>query len=235
MSLRLKSRMQSPPNGFLYEQKETGWKNSVNAPQTVWNFKGLVEAIKAHRQQNPRFNLSTNVGDITDEVDRVNAARVNAIPGGNTYVVDDGGGANPQSPLTQRLRSVVAGAANTISQLAQGGGILVGWVRAGGIPVEHDLAEKRASICVACPNNSKSPLTDWFTVPLSQKIAKELEERKDLNLTTSQDANLHTCSACLCPLPLKLHLPLDHILKDMKPEMKAKLHESCWILAKEVV
>lgn len=229
MSLRLKSRRQSPINGFRFEQPETGWKNWVNDPGTVWDFRGICQAILAHRQQNPRFNLSTDPAAIADEVDRVNAERMLTYPGGEAYVVGSPGGAspNPNPARNTQLAQAVAG----VKSVARGAGILLDWIKSGGVPVDRSLAEHRASICASpCPRNGSAKLTDWFTVPLSKLIAAEIEERKDLNMTTSKDAQLGTCTACKCPLVLKVHTPLPHILEHLPPEDKAELWERCWIL-----
>jgi len=37
------------------------------------------------------------------------------------------------------------------------------------------------------------------------------------------------CEACLCPMKAKVHVPIHHIKKHMKPEVQAKLDLRCWI------
>lgn len=120
--------------------------------------------------------------------------------------------------MNQELKRVVQGAANPL-----------GWLLRGIPPVDSYRSLSRAATCVACPKNGVGPLTQWFTVPAANAIKKALEERTGHKLTTLYDAALGVCEACYCPLPLKVHEPIDLVLEGLKPEVKADLWEKCWI------
>jgi hypothetical protein len=116
-----------------------------------------------------------------------------------------------------------------LKTLLSGAGSPLEWLLSGAKPVRPTLANRRAATCVACPFNSDSPLTDWFTDPAAAMIQKAIEASHDLKLETPYDPLLGTCKACLCVTRVKVHEPLDIILKHMKPEVKKKLAVGCWI------
>ena len=50
-------------------------------------------------------------------------------------------------------------------------------------------------------------------------------------MSTIYDEKLHLCSACACPLKLKVHVPISWITKRLTPEQMERLKEApaCWI------
>lgn len=209
--------MQCPPNGFLYTQKETKWKTQG------WQFDAVCLEVQRHRQANHRLLLNTNLEAIKMDVDRQNAERCLSIPGGDIYVVLEG-----SSPKTFTPELVRAAA-----RLAAGVKSLADWLGDGGKPVAGELSEARAGICVKCPKNLQGDMTSWFTKPASELIRKWIGTRQDLGLKTTHDAALGVCSSCACPLKLKVHTPISHILKQIPAESKADLDPGCWILSEE--
>ena len=237
MSLRLANRNNGIPNGFLYHQRETNWSNWQAQPQTMWDFKLLCKEIQKHRQLNPRFRLNTDLVAIANEVDRVNAERMAMIPNAQTYYIDDASPAlpmnsdsppNPQVPPPSSSLLDAAGAA--LAKMASGVGVLYDWLGSGGTPVDNATAEARAQICAVCPRNGKGGLSRFFTEPAAALITKQLEQRKDLNLSTSVDDKLGICEACGCVNKLKVHVPIEYILAKMSEQVRADLDKSCWIL-----
>ena len=103
------------------------------------------------------------------------------------------------------------------------------WLASGRKPVIKQLATSRAAICVGCPLNGTGPLTQWFTEPASKIIGAAIQRRTDWKLETAYDAALGVCEACYCPLPTKVHEPIDLVLKGLSPKAKAKLWDRCWI------
>lgn len=83
---------------------------------------------------------------------------------------------------------------------------------------------------MACKLNGSGPLTQWFTEPASKAIAAAIQRRADWKLETPYDAALGVCEACYCPLPTKVHEPLDLVLKGLSQKAKDKLWDRCWIL-----
>ena len=96
----------------------------------------------------------------------------------------------------------------------------------------RELAEQRAKVCVACPlNNTKDTLGKRFVERVALELTALMGLVKDMSLTTSQDAKLGICDGCQCVNRVKVHVRLDVIERDMAPDVRAKLHPSCWVLA----
>lgn len=227
MPVRLKSRQQSPPNGFLYEQRETGWRNWLVEPHTVWDFNGLVQAVARHRNANrarfPGFNLDVNA--IADEIDMVNAARVSRIAGAESYLMEAGNGGlpipktMPPSPLPR-----VVGASSMFSPH-----VLVEWLGEGAKVVAPEEATRRAAICAKCPQNYPGNWTRFFTVHTASVIQSQIEARHGMKLETPFDDQISICKACSCVLKLKVHVEPEVIKTRLSAETKAGLDPSCWI------
>lgn len=238
MALRLKSRQNPPPNGFMYHQRQTNWRSWQAQPTTQWDFKLLCRAIQEHRERNPKFNLTTDLFSIANEVDYENARRVSTIPGAQSYLIDDAAVFSPPKAgalltITQKLAGVAAG----LSKVNAGRVMLLDWEAAGYPQVEQSLAEQRATVCVSCPKNGKGDFTRWFTVPAADRIKKQIERLKQKSLSTTKDNQLGVCEVCLCPLKLKMHAPLAFIAKYVGPEMKNELAAvttglgtHCWVI-----
>lgn len=108
---------------------------------------------------------------------------------------------------------------------------LTNWLGDGGTPVPHELAEKRAAICVSCPLNVAP---DWLEKnlkePIAQAIIKTLEIKNAMKIETSHDDKLAICSACGCVGKLHVHSPLLHILQHTQMQTMARFEPNCWIL-----
>ncbi len=224
MPLRLKSRQQSPPNGFRYTQKETGWKSWEQVPATQWDFNFLCREVKNHRLANAKLKLSLDMNQIESEVDLANAQRVLAIPGAESYVID--GGAPPPKTVGPSLAQVRA-AAGAVPK------ILLDWLGEGCVPVDQALAEKRAEVCSACRLNSKSELTSIFTDPAAAIIKKTIALKNGMKISTSMDSKLGTCQACLCAMKLKVHVPIQIIKNRTEKSVIEDLKngDNCWIIS----
>ena len=116
-----------------------------------------------------------------------------------------------------------------VKKLAAGAALLMDWDESGRPPVDPSLAEQRASVCATCPKNSTDEISAWFTVPVSSAIKARLGRLHAMKLSTSHDDKLNVCSACLCPLRLKVWTPIDIIKSRLKPEMLNELDQRCWI------
>lgn len=117
-----------------------------------------------------------------------------------------------------------------ITRTTTGVATLADWLGTDGKPAESVLAESRAAICETCPQNKKGDLVSFFVKPVADLIRKQLEERKQLNLSTSKDDALNVCDACGCPIKLKVHVPLKFIKAHIKAPEFQKLDPRCWIL-----
>jgi hypothetical protein len=135
---------------------------------------------------------------------------------------------DPKSQAPRREQASVAGG---VKRMVTGAAILRDWLGAGGTPVAPKLANQRAAVCATCPMNDKGDWTRFFTVPAAEQIKTQIELRNTLQMNTPFDAQLQVCSACLCPLKLKVHTPLEHIEAHLKPVDREKLDKPCWILS----
>jgi hypothetical protein len=219
---RLTSRQKFIPGGFKFYDPHLKWTAPANA-----SFQVICDGLRNVRMANPGVtkanNLSTDANQIADEVDFFNASICERM-GWNDYITGAQGGSAapfPQPPprsLPQRLQSVAAGAKT-----------IVEWITSGAEAVPQEQANARASVCSGCPLNDASDFTKLFTVPVSAAIHEALNARRDMKLETPYDGSLHVCSACLCPMKLKVHVPFEKFYSKMSQETKDALHESCWI------
>jgi hypothetical protein len=219
--MRLKSRNEFPPNGWQYYQAETGWSSDP-----YMGFSDVVKQIIAHRQANPRFNLATDAPTVENALEQYTVSRLLSINGGRDYLLDDGGAPPPSFPSRRPLRERVADAAGSARRIVIGIATLKDWLGDGLKPVEHTEAERRASLCVRCPNNLPgSHLVDAAAETFRRLVAA----KNDMKLVTAHDEKLETCAACSCRLTLKVWAPMAHILKHTDAEVRAKLWSECWI------
>ena len=153
--VRLKSRMNCPPNGFLHKEKATGWQSHVAVPHSQWSFETCCQAVLQHRLANPSItktnNLSTDINVIRDEVDEENALRTLAFRGGEVYVQQD----SAVSPKILAHRSgrenAAGGLKKYLSNTLNGAAVWAEWFGEGMNIVPIEQAEKRAQTCMRCP------------------------------------------------------------------------------------
>lgn len=197
------------------------------------SFNFCCEQLQMARMANPflceRHGWSTELRDIENEVDAYNAARCIAH-GWTDWVWPD----DPAAPVAtytpphekKKRVPVVAG----VKRVAAGVALLLEWLGSGGKAVDPVLAEKRAAVCADCPKNDGGDWKAYFTEPVAAKIRTQLEIKQDLQLRTAYDERLTVCSACDCPLKLKVHAPMEHILAHTSEDTKTRLDPRCWIL-----
>jgi hypothetical protein len=231
--MRLRSRQRAIPNGVSVYDPATKYQ----APRYA-SFDAQVGGVIAARLANPgktaQFKLATDRPTVENEVDRYLAQKCMEM-GAQDFVDTtrsqaDGGqpapapfpnqthGLNPRQTFRGQSQSVAVGAE-----------VLVEWLSSGAEAVPQAQANDRAAVCAGCPLNERGSWSRWFTVPLSNAIRAALNQREGYNLHTSHDDKLGTCAACLCPMALKVWLPLDKFLPKMSVEAKDSLDKACWI------
>lgn len=228
--LRLKSRQSFIPNGFVFYLPEVKWKSPRMASfdRIVGELMGVIAANPALAKKN---GWPTDRPGVEDWVDKYNAT-VCAKMGWNDYILTDASGSIPKaSAPAQSLRSLAAVAAKA-KALVAGAKTLMEWDDSGEPPVGRDLATSRASVCVACPLNQQGDWTDWFTIPAAELIQRRIQKAAARNLSTVHDERLKLCSACGCPLRLKVHVPIEWIGKRLSPEQRSRMESapSCWVI-----
>jgi len=225
----LKNRKILPSGGYHFYEARTGW-----SPMPMLDFETTVNLIIEHRKANPRFagQWATDRASVSDELD-LSTCRQLASKGLAEDWCTEGGGFSFQAgpaPQQQWLGRKLRESAAAVRKLVAGIGVLTDWLGDGAEPVSPEVAEPRAATCAGCPKNRPGNLGDFFTTEASELIRKQLEAKSDMNLSTKSDGSLGVCSACLCPLKLKVWTPIEHVLKHTSDEVKKQLDERCWIL-----
>lgn len=216
------SRSQFPPNGWQFYQPSTGWSAPTPKAST---FDQTVQLIIKHRLANPaqtaRNNLAIDPVSVGNELENFTRARLGMPPMGVNAV-------DPKALAPRPLPQGVAAAVAAAGKMADGVALLLDWLP-DGVAVQKSLSERRGGVCATCPQNSDKAFGSWFTEPVSARLKKMVEARIDLDLTTPYDDKLGVCGVCLCPMKLKVHVPLDFILAHTKPATMAEFPEHCWI------
>lgn len=220
----------TPVGGWLFVDAP------INAePMQDWDVNTLIQNVANRRSQNPRFNLTTNPDAIREEIKSQNVSRMNAMlktpAERSAYLLDDGQPVNaPSFPVPQAPARVLAASVGGVVRAAAGVKILLNWLGEGARPVDTVLAEKRSKVCVACPQNQQGDFFQRIEAGVAAGIRKTVEIKNSMRLRTTVDDKLYTCQSCDCHLPLKIWVPIKHILDHDREEIRAKLHPSCWIL-----
>lgn len=231
----LKNRNHNIPGGFTFLQSETGFE----APKNL-SFAAVVDAVVKHRIGNQwlvkKHGWLTNWNAVAEEVDAYNALRMQANSKWHHFL-DEGGGSSASSPFHFPRQYQPANAVAGARKVTVGVKVLLDWLGGGGRAVPKEQAEKRAAVCTVCPQNRDGDWTTIFTQPVSEMLRLQLGIKNDLKLATSRDDQLHVCTACSCPLKLKVFTPINHIVDNMDYATKARLQPSdpvCWILSEQV-
>lgn len=242
----LKSKMRNPPQGWLFRQAETNWTNPLPMATT---FEKTVKAIVAMRLNNPRHKLETDPLKVADELEQYTVTRLKNheqwcapdmrdLPEEQQIAEVKKKEEIPEPPGKEILsfppqrelgpgRSVRLAAA--VSHSANGYRILRDWLGDGGKPVEPGRAEYRAHICGQCPRNVRSNWLGRVGAAVARAVLEQRREKTALAITVPNESELGTCDVCLCHLPLKVHVPLPHIIKHTPPGVWAELPPNCWI------
>ena len=219
------SHTQTPPGGWQWYSPQTRW--TLPNPVSV-TFDQAVTLIMKHRLANPavtvQFRLATDFNSIAAELDSFTRSRL-GMPAINFPK-------QMPPPAVPQLSGAVQSAVAVVKKIAAGAALLMEWEESGMPAVPSEVSQKRADICAGCPKNEQGKgLTDYFTEGTSEMIRKRFARLFAMNLTTTRDTQLKVCSACLCPLRLKVHTPMELIVKRLKPEQRSELDSRCWILA----
>lgn len=217
------SRSQFPNGGWIFYQPQTRWSPPTPKAST---FDQTVVLIMKHRMANPaitvKYRLATDFNSVANELEAFTRARCG---------IADESPKMSAPPSTPQMSGAVQRVVAAVKNMAAGAALLMEWEESGTPAEPPEVSENRASICVDCPQNDKNKsLTEYFTVPAADLMMARFRRLMEMDLTTSHDASLKVCQACLCPLRLKVHTPMALIQKRLTPEQKAALDPRCWIL-----
>ena len=195
MNLQLSNPGLVPPGGWRYTQSES--EVLLEAP----NFPELLKRVEAHRRAND-YDLSPGWKDRV-ETEICAALNLDCLP-------------RKEEPLKRVVKwSEVFSFVTTVSR----------WLTLnGGQCVEPKVAERRAAICAACPNN----------IPISgcvgcHSLTKLVERAIGKGRETSHDEKLEGCRICGCTLKAKIHVPKEA----MQGEKPLAFPDHCWMLSED--
>ena len=152
------------------------------------------------------------------------------IPNAESYVIQEGGPVHLAPKKAATLLKPLIAVGDKLRALSAGTALLLEWEGENFPTVPPTESATRAAICADCPKNGLGDLTRWFTVFASESIRKRIEGAQKLGLNTPADDKLGICDACLCPLKLKVHVPLENIKRHTTAKARADFDPRCWIL-----
>jgi hypothetical protein len=225
---RLKSLTQFPPHEFQYINAHFGMAKPDKGSFAVICQKELSRR-KANKYLSEKHGLGMDMQSVEYDVEQQNVARCQAH-GWHDFIASDAVMAPTSHYEDSKKNTLFGSVVGKSKRVAAGVGLLIEWLGSGGKPVAKELADKRAEVCVTCPKNQPADIMGYFTGKIAAKIATQIQMKHDLLLQTSYDSKLGVCTACDCPLVLKAHTPLKHILDHTDNEVKGRLDPRCWIL-----
>ncbi len=214
---RLKDRQRQIPGGFRFALPDLNYTSPPFA-----SFDTILNAVWTILKANPAVSQARGWpqtrDDAGDWIDEFNADWC-FFNGWRDYINGEPGGGPPKStPPTSQAARLAAGA-KTIAE----------WLGEGASPVDGDKAEARAFVCTRCPLNVPGDLSNFFTRATSDLLRRQIASAREVSLTTIHDNRLGVCSACSCPMRLKVWTPIEIIRRNMTQESKEALHKDCWI------
>ena len=219
-----------PKGGWIYRQPETQWRS----PSPMGNsFSATVENIIRHRKANPQLGMDSDRSVVERDLQQYTALRLlsDAPDAVREWVVplDEAGVEEKKKPsgfvesIRRAAGAQLAVAVDRVRKDIRGLAVLGAWVGAGGKPVSADVAERRALVCSRCPKNRPGYKPEAL---VARAIRLHEAYRHRLNLTTSLDAKLKSCSICHCHLPLKVWVPISKVRQDTNA---SEMPDWCWI------
>lgn len=222
--VRLKNpHRECPIDGFWVEI------GAIKQKRQFWSYREATAWPLSIATSNPHLGLPTDPAYWNNFVSQQNALRCLTYAGGENYVIREGGPVHLETKKATLLKPLVA-VGDKLRQLHAGTVLLAEWLGEGCPTVPADESACRAATCAVCPQNGLGDLTRWFTVFASEGIRQGIETAQKQGLKTPSDDKLGICEACLCPLKLKVHVPLANIKKHQTPKAQAALDLRCWIL-----
>lgn len=203
MSLHFPNLTTAPPGQWRYTVPETG---QTFGP--VPDLDGLMTQLRAH--------YTANGYSVPPDLKAQVEAQMCASPLLQGYCVEGESEVTPDRLTFGKIRKV------TFHTVLTGTRRLLGLSTS----VSQPEAERRASICVTCPENvDREDCSRCHIKTLAEIVVKIVGTRK-----TSFDSRLKVCRVCLCENRAAISVPLADLHNLMTPEEKAMLPSFCWKL-----
>ena len=226
---KLKNKNAQVPFGFRFHWAATKWDAQKVMPYR--SFDHVVKALQSHVRGNmhqaQQSGMSADYDSLAALVEQQTVMALQK-EGYTDFITEEASTASPKQIPQHPLRPRPQGAA-VVKSMAVGASLYAGWLGQGGKPVARGVAESRAAVCVACPNNKEGDWKTFFTEQAAALILKTLELKNDMELSTSVDEKLGLCSVCLCPLKAKSWVPLPHVKAHTSAKALSELPSPCWI------
>lgn len=228
--MKLSRTTEVPPGGWRYVQNDN--RGAFLKKFTGYgDYGGFIEEVLDFRKANV-LNGST-----TQAVDRdIQTYMCREVGNDPRYCTDE----SKKNSTLQRLVSRAKAAKHVVERLSSGAGIIHDWLGNDAHPVPLSTAQARSDVCsgrlsgVACPHNSDKTTASWFTGPVSRAIKEQVAAKEKLSLKVEGESALHYCQLCLCPLPLKVWVPMPTILNHFPDKMldvfRKEAPANCWLL-----
>ncbi len=127
------------------------------------------------------------------------------------------------------VRAALNRLSRSAGRVADGARILVEWFGDGAVPVPISLAQARANVCLTCPENKEGHRWLKLTADAVRSIAEQMRQKDAMKLCVEGEERLFACGVCLCPLKLKVHVPLATILAHTDEQTLRAFPPACWI------
>lgn len=111
-----------------------------------------------------------------------------------------------------------------------GSKVLEEWLGDGAKPCPQIEANRRAKMCETCVNNQP---VGGLTEAAASSIEKWVAIKNNHKLTVPNEDKLNFCTACMCKLSLKVHVPYNHIREYQSQNVRDKIErtkQECWQL-----
>lgn len=103
--------------------------------------------------------------------------------------------------------------------------VIAKWLGSGGSVVDAETSQRRADICIPCPNNVDGMMV-VEAVALATK--KFLSVKNAMKLHVNGEKKLGRCKLCGCVLRLQVHEPQEKVEAEVTDEEAKLLPDFCW-------
>lgn len=198
--------------------------------------RAVINLLQANPRVQAQLQWDLSIEGMTLRIEEYNA-QVCLQLGYPQYVLAEGGQPDPPPFLGHPSHNPsdpgkLAAAASSVKKIWAGIRTISEWIDVGAPAVPAEKSEQRAATCIACSKHGPGDFGSWFAKPAAEGIKRLVERAKDFKLSTPYDDKLNVCSECLCPMRLKVHMPIEIIRNGTNDETIAGLRQApaCWIV-----
>ncbi len=117
-----------------------------------------------------------------------------------------------------------------VAHIKDGAKTLSDWLGEGGSVVDNETAQRRTNVCLGCDLNQEG---SEIVASVAAAIKKTIELKNGLGLRTNGVQKLKTCQLCLCPLKLKVHIPIGNVRRGLTPKEFESAPAHCWMVTEK--